>query len=109
MDVVDNLSSGSLANLAEARASGSGHFNFHQLDVRSADVIDLMRRRKPEVVYHLAAQADVRVSVADPVLDADINVLGSLRVLEGTRGARPARWFSPPAGGRSTGRPKSYR
>jgi len=90
VDVVDNLSTGSLANLAEARSVGSGRFNFHQLDVRSTDLVDLMSRRKPEVVFHLAAQADVRVSVADPVLDADINILGSLRALEGARrsGAR---------------------
>jgi UDP-glucose 4-epimerase len=90
VDVVDNLSTGSLANLAEARSVGTGRFNFHQLDVRSADLVDLMARRKPEVVFHLAAQADVRVSVADPVLDADINILGSLRALEGARqsGAR---------------------
>jgi UDP-glucose 4-epimerase len=90
VDVVDNLSTGSLANLAEARADGSGRFNFHQLDVRSADLVDLMARRKPEVVFHLAAQIDVRASVADPVLDADINIVGSLRVLEGARiaGAR---------------------
>jgi UDP-glucose 4-epimerase len=49
-----------------------------------------MLRRKPEVVFHLAAQADVRVSVAEPVLDADVNILGSLRTLEGARqsGAR---------------------
>ena len=68
----------------------TGRFNFHQLDVRSSDLVDLMSRRKPEVVFHLAAQADVRVSVADPVLDADINILGSLRALEGARqsGAR---------------------
>jgi UDP-glucose 4-epimerase len=85
VDVVDNLSTGSLANLAEARSVGTGRFNFHQLDVRSADLVDLMSRRKPEVVFHLAAQADVRVSVADPVLDADINILGSLRALEGAR------------------------
>ena len=51
----------------------------------SSDLVDLMSRRKPEVVFHLAAQADVRVSVADPVLDADINILGSLRALEGAR------------------------
>jgi UDP-glucose 4-epimerase len=90
VDVVDNLSTGSLANLAEARSVGTGRFNFHQLDVRSTDLVDLMSRRKPEVVFHLAAQADVRVSVADPVLDADINILGSLRAIEGARqsGAR---------------------
>jgi UDP-glucose 4-epimerase len=85
VDVVDNLSTGSLANLAEARSVGTGRFNFHQLDVRSTDLVDVMSRRKPEVVFHLAAQADVRVSVADPVLDADINILGSLRALEGAR------------------------
>jgi UDP-glucose 4-epimerase len=84
VDVVDNLSTGSLANLSEAR-SVTGRFNFHQLDVRSTDLVDLMARRKPEVLFHLAAQADVRVSVADPVLDADINILGSLRALEGAR------------------------
>jgi len=90
VDVVDDLSSGSLANLAEARTAGSGRFHFHQLDIRSHDVVGLMERRKPEVVFHLAAQKDVRVSVDDPVLDADINILGSLRVLEGARvgGAR---------------------
>ncbi len=85
VDVVDNLSTGSLANLAEARSVGTGRFNFHQLDVRSTDLVDLMSRRKPEVLFHMAAQADVRVSVADPVLDADINILGSLRALEGAR------------------------
>jgi UDP-glucose 4-epimerase len=90
VDVVDNLSTGSLANLAESRTVGAGRFHFHQLDVRSVDLVGLMARRKPEVVFHLAAQADVRASVADPVLDADINILGSLRVLEGARsvGAR---------------------
>jgi UDP-glucose 4-epimerase len=87
IDVVDNLSTGSLANLADARSVGTGRFHFHQLDVRSPDVVELMARRHPDVVYHLAAQADVRVSVTDPVFDADINVLGSLRVLEGARAA----------------------
>jgi UDP-glucose 4-epimerase len=99
VDVVDNLSTGSLANLAEARANGTGRFHFHQLDVRSPAVVELMARRHPEVVYHLAAQADVRVSVADPVLDADINVLGSLRVLEGARGAGARKVVFASSGG----------
>jgi UDP-glucose 4-epimerase len=90
VDVVDDLSSGSLANLADARNSPNHQFTFHQLDIRASDVIDLMARRQPEVVFHLAAQADVRVSVARPVYDAQINVIGSLQVLEGARlsGAR---------------------
>ena len=91
VDVVDDLSTGSLANLAGARATGGRRLSVHQLDVRSAEVVDLMGRRRPEVVFHLAAQADVRVSVADPVFDADVNMLGTLRVLEGARlaGCRP--------------------
>ena len=48
-------------------------------------MVDLIGRRQPEVVFHLAAQADVRVSVARPAFDAEVNVLGSLNVLEGAR------------------------
>ena len=99
VDVVDNLSTGSLANLADARASGAGRFHFHQLDVRSSDLVGLMERRKPEVVYHLAAQADVRVSVADPVFDADVNILGSLRMLEGARAAGARKVVFASSGG----------
>jgi UDP-glucose 4-epimerase len=83
--VVDNLVTGRLANLADARRSEVGHLTFHQLDVRSPDLPELFNRCHPEVVFHLAAQADVRVSVADPVYDADVNVIGSLRVLEAAR------------------------
>jgi UDP-glucose 4-epimerase len=87
VDVVDNLSSGKLANLAEARANRDHEFTFHQIDICDAAVADLIVRRKPDVVFHLAAQIDVRVSVSDPVLDARINVLGSLNILEGARRA----------------------
>ena len=48
-------------------------------------MVDLIARREPEVVFHLAAQADVRVSVARPAFDAEVNVVGSLNVLEGAR------------------------
>ena len=58
VDVVDDLSNGSLANLAEARGSG-GALRFHNLDVRSHDFVDLVGHRQPEVIFHLAAQADV--------------------------------------------------
>jgi len=83
VDVIDDLSTGSLANLAQARSSADHDLTIHKLDIRSPEVIDLMRRRTADVVFHLAAQADVRVSVADPVFDADVNLLGTLRVLAG--------------------------
>ncbi|MDQ3147978.1 MAG: NAD-dependent epimerase/dehydratase family protein [Actinomycetota bacterium] len=85
VDVIDNLSTGSLANLAEARADRSNELTIHQADIRSPDIVDLVVRRKPEVVFHLAAQADVRVSVARPAFDAEVNLIGSLHVLEGAR------------------------
>src|ERR1700689_5156909 len=81
VDVVDDLSTGSLANLADARASAGHQLTVHQMDVRSSELVDLMARHRPDVVFHLAAQADVRVSVAEPVFDADVNVLGTIRVL----------------------------
>jgi UDP-glucose 4-epimerase len=99
VDVVDDLSTGSLANLAEARTRSGRSFTFHQLDIRSTDLTALVSRRRPDVVYHLAAQADVRVSVADPVLDADINIVGSLRVLEACRAAEVTKVVFSSSGG----------
>ena len=87
VDVVDDLSTGSLANLSEARKDPAHDFTFHRLDVRSEALLDLMARRRPEVVFHLAAWTDAAGSVRRPVFDADVNVLGALNVLEGARAA----------------------
>jgi UDP-glucose 4-epimerase len=79
---VDNLSSGTLANLADARRSRTGKLTFQRVDVTSNALGELVKRQKPEVVFHLAAQVDVRKSVADPLYDATVNVLGTLNVLQ---------------------------
>ncbi|HEY4376351.1 MAG TPA: NAD-dependent epimerase/dehydratase family protein [Acidimicrobiales bacterium] len=105
VDVVDNLASGSMANLADARSDPNHQFQLHQLDVRDASVVELIERRRPEVVFHLAAQIDVRVSVADPVLDAQINVIGSLNVLEGARRAGSRKVVFASSGGTIYGDP----
>ena len=105
VDVVDDLSSGRMSNLADARSEHDGRFRFHQIDVRSNDVVELITRRQPEVVYHLAAQADVRVSVARPVFDADVNVLGSLQVIEGARAAGARKVVFASSGGTIYGDP----
>ncbi len=99
VDVLDDFSTGSLSNLAAARAEGEGRLTVHQLDLRSPAVVDLMRRRRPEVVFHLAAQAAVPVSVERPVFDAEVNVLGSLQVLEGARAAGSQRIVYAASGG----------
>jgi len=89
---VDDLSTGRLENLAPARAPHlAGRLEFDHLDVTSDAFAGLVARHRPGVVIHLAAQVDVRVSVAEPVRDAELNVLGTLRVLEAARAAGVGR------------------
>ena len=99
VDVLDDLSTGSLANLADARADRTHRLTFHQIDVRDRHVVDLIARRTPDVILHLAAQADVRASVADPKFDADVNILGAINVLEGARLARTRKVVVAASGG----------
>jgi UDP-glucose 4-epimerase len=105
VDVVDDLSTGSLANLADARAVAHHDLTVHNLDIRSEELVELMERRRPEVVFHLAAQADVRVSVAEPVFDADVNLIGTVRVLEGARRCGTRRVVFAASGGTLYGEP----
>lgn len=103
--VVDDLSSGSLENLDAAREAHGGALEVVEHDIRSPKTPDVVADAGPEVVFHLAAQADVRVSVADPVLDAEINVIGGLRVLEGARRARSRKLVFASSGGTIFGDP----
>lgn len=82
---VDDLSTGRLENLAEARASAGGRFQFDTLDVTSDAFDTLVARMRPRVIVHLAAQVDVRVSIERPLEDARLNLLGTLQVLEAAR------------------------
>jgi UDP-glucose 4-epimerase len=107
VDVVDDLSTGSLANLADARSQRRRKLTFQRLDVRSEAMRELLQHRKPEVVYHLAAQADVRVSVANPGLDAEINILGSLNVIDGALHAGTRKVVFAGSGGTLYGVPES--
>jgi UDP-glucose 4-epimerase len=105
VDVVDDLSTGSLANLADARAAGGKALRIHQMDIRLPELVDLAAKRKPEVVFHLAAQASVPVSVAQPLFDAHVNVLGTLNVLEAARKAGSERVVFAASGGTLYGDP----
>jgi UDP-glucose 4-epimerase len=105
VDVLDNLSTGSLANLTEARADRSHRLSFHQIDIRDTQVVDLVVRRKPEVVFHLAAQADVRVSVNQPAFDAAVNIVGTINLLEGARLAGVRKVVFTSSGGTIYGEP----
>jgi UDP-glucose 4-epimerase len=99
VDVVDDLSTGSLGNLAEARADRTRRFTFHRMDIRSPALVDLIAQRRPQVVFHLAAQADVRVSVAKPTFDAEVNILGSINVCQGALAAGTRKVVYAASGG----------
>jgi UDP-glucose 4-epimerase len=74
---LDDLSNGKRANLADGA-------RLHEADIRR-DVASVFSEVRPDVCFHLAAQIDVRVSVERPELDADVNVVGTLHVLEAAR------------------------
>jgi UDP-glucose 4-epimerase len=80
---VDDLSHGRQANLATALSSG--RCSLIQHDIAARGTAELVAAAAPEVIFHLAAQIDVRASVADPVHDAAVNVLGTVHILEAAR------------------------
>jgi UDP-glucose 4-epimerase len=98
--VVDNLATGKRGNLnPEAR--------FHEADIRDADsLVRVFERERPEIVSHQAAQASVNISMADPIRDAQVNVLGSLNVLEACRRHGVAKLIYAGTGGAAVGEPK---
>src|SRR5580704_10836026 len=91
VDVVDDFSTGSLSNLADARGNAGRTLTIHHLDISVPAVVELMVRRQPALVFHLAAQPDVLASVRRPAFDATVNVVGSLNILEGARQAGSER------------------
>jgi UDP-glucose 4-epimerase len=88
--VLDNLTHGKRENLADAA-------QLHEADIRT-DTADVFAEARPDVCFHLAAQIDVRVSVERPDLDAEVNVIGTLRVLEAAREHRTTIVFSSTGG-----------
>jgi len=91
--IVDDLSSGKRENLPDAA-------EFHEISVNSPEFFSLAGSGNFDVVTHLAAQMDVRKSVADPVADAATNILGTLNLMEALRKNRsPARVVFTSTGG----------
>jgi UDP-glucose 4-epimerase len=95
--VVDDLSSGKEANLAGALDRGAA---LHRADVRDgAAMRELLAGWRPQAVFHLAAQIDVRKSLEDPAFDARTNVEGTVNVLEAARLAGAERVVFASTGG----------
>jgi UDP-glucose 4-epimerase len=102
---IDDLSSGKIANLAESRSYGK-LFAFEHLDVRAEGLPSLFERHRPEVVMHLAAQASVTVSTKDPLFDADVNVLGTLNILQAAVRSGTRKIVYAASGGTVYGEPR---
>jgi len=95
--VVDDLSTGRMANLEPGLGAGA---ELVEMDVRDAEALTrLAGEKRPEAIFHLAAQIDVRKSLADPFLDASINVGGTANVLEAARTSECGRVVSISTGG----------
>lgn len=76
--IVDDLSTGRESNLNPAAV-------FYKMDIRDPALAQVFEAERPEVVNHHAAQMDVRRSIIEPIFDADVNVLGSINLLECAR------------------------
>ncbi len=72
--VIDNLSTGRKENI-------NSQAHFYEMDITDSDISSVFEKENPEIVFHLAAQINVRQSVTSPVKDAEINILGSLNLI----------------------------
>jgi len=97
--VLDNLSTGKRENVNPAA-------EFVQMDVRDETLLDLMRERKFDAVNHHAAQMSVKISMEDPLFDADVNIRGTLNLLECCRSCGVEKVIFSSSGGTVYGEPK---
>ena len=78
VEIIDDLSSGRRSNVPAGAT-------FHEIDIRSPETSQIVERGRFDAIVHLAAQIDVRRSVADPLFDASVNILGTLNILESVK------------------------
>ena len=96
--IVDDLSSGKLKNV-------NHHATFHHMSITQPSLLQVFNREKPDLVFHMAAQSSVSRSTKDPILDSEINVLGTLRLLEAARRAGVDKVIYSCTGGALYGEP----
>src|SRR5689334_2738805 len=80
---LDNFRTGIAGNLQHAlsyNGQRGGRFRLVKVDVQAPELVDVVAGANPSVIFHLAAQVDLGMSVSDPQLDARTNVLGTLNL-----------------------------
>ncbi len=106
--VLDDLSSGSLENLEQAKAEAGTRFQFKEIELCSDELSDVVGAFAPDTIFHLAAQMNVRRSVEDPAEDARTNIEGTVRLLEAARLAGTHRVLFSSTGGAIYGEQESF-
>lgn len=101
--VLDSLVTGKKENLTGALERGA---RLHETDIRDRSLAKLIDDERPGIVIHLAAQPDVRVSVADPAFDADVNIAGSINLFDAAKAAGAKKIVVASSGGCIYGEPK---
>ncbi|WP_421843705.1 NAD-dependent epimerase/dehydratase family protein [Mycobacterium sp.] len=103
---LDNFATGRATNLEHL--DGNSAYSFVEADIVTADLDGILSEHRPEVVFHLAAQIDVRHSVADPQFDASVNVIGTIRLAEAARHTGVRKVVHTSSGGSIYGTPPGY-
>lgn len=106
--VIDDFSTGRESNLSFANASRASYLQVFAADIRDESVSTEIVRFHPDTIFHLAAQANVRKSVDDPVFDASINVAGTVRMLEASKQAGTKKFIFASTGGAIYGEQESF-
>jgi UDP-glucose 4-epimerase len=96
--IVDNLSSGRRDNVPEDAA-------FYELDIRDMEFAEVAAAERPDVISHHAAQMDVRISTTEPAFDADVNIVGSIKVIEAALAVGVKKFIFASTGGAVYGEP----
>ncbi|MET0897032.1 MAG: NAD-dependent epimerase/dehydratase family protein [Mycobacterium sp.] len=94
---LDNFASGRATNLEHL--TDENDFFFVEADIVHSDVDSILAQHGPEVIFHLAAQIDVRQSVTDPAFDCSVNVVGTVRLAEAARKAGARKIVHTSSGG----------
>jgi UDP-glucose 4-epimerase len=97
--IVDDLSTGRASNLNPAA-------KFYKIDIRDPKIRDIFDAERPDYVSHHAAQMDVRRSVAQPLFDADVNILGSINLIECAKEFNVKHFVYISSGGAAYGEPE---
>jgi UDP-glucose 4-epimerase len=97
--IIDDLSTGRKSNL-------NPDAKFYKVDIRSPELSEIFDAEQPDIVNHHAAQMNVRRSVADPIFDADVNILGSIKLIELAKHYNVKKFIYISTGGAVYGEPE---